>query len=191
MNLQRRPIVLSSLAALATSGALLAQQPAPGKVWRIGVLSLTFPKEPWPFWAALAKMGYVEGRNLAIDFRLAQGKAELLPGLAAELVAAKPDLLIGPLYLEIAALKRATSTIPIVRMYVASPVEAGLITSLANPGGNLTGTTAAPPGVVGKSIALLRETVPGMSHLVTLINPDTPASDLAIKSMMQAVAVLR
>ena len=190
MKLQRRPVILGGLAALATPGALLAQQSAPGKVWRIGVLSLAFPKEPWPFWSALAKMGYAEGHNLQIDFRFAQGKAELLPGLAAELVAAKPDLLIGPLNSETAALKRATSTIPIVMIYVSAPVESGLIGSLANPGGNLTGTTTVTFEVAGKMISLLRETVPRMSRLVGLDDPDYPGMDSYVKSAMQAATAL-
>lgn len=190
MNLQRRPMVLSGLAALATPGAVFAQQPAPGKVWRIGVLSLTFPKEPWPFWSALAKVGYTEGRNLAIDFRFAQGKPELLPGLAAELVAAKPDLLIAPLNSEAAALKRATASIPIVMVFVSEPVATGLIASLANPGGNLTGTTTVTFEVAGKMIALLRETVPRMSRLFILADPDYPGMDRYMKYAMQAVTVL-
>ena len=188
--LQRRPLVLSGLAALAAPGAVLAQA-APGKVWRIGVLSLSFPNQRWSFWPALAAMGYVEGRNLVVDFRYAEGKAELLPQLAAELVASKPDLLIGPLSPDAAALKKATSTIPIVMIYASVPVQTGLIASLANPGGNLTGTTTVVPETAGKMTQLLRETVPRMSRVAWMGDPDYPAMDLYIKAAEQAAAAMK
>lgn len=175
MNLQRRPMVLSGLATLVAPGAILAQ-PAPGKVWRIGVLSESTPAEPMRAYLArfLSPVGYVEGRNLVMDIKYAQSRPELLPGLAAELLAAKPDLLIGLLNREIIALKQATTTVPIIMMFAAMPVELGLIVSLARPGANITGTTSSPAEMAGKMLQILRETAPRMSHLASLWDPDYP-----------------
>ena len=191
MNLHRRPLVLSSLAALATPGAVLAQAP-PGKVWRLGVLSESVPVEPLRGYLArfLSVVGYVEGRNLAMDIKYAQSRPELLPGLAAELLAAKPDLLIGLLNREIIALKQATTTVPIIMMFASMPVELGLIASLARPGGNITGTSSTPPEMAGKMLQVLRETVPRMSHLASLWDPDYPGMAHYERYANQAVKLL-
>ncbi len=176
MNLHRRPLVLSSLAALATPGAVLAQ-PAPGKVWRIGVLSLSIPAEPVMLpWIVqmLAPLGYELGRNLRIDYKFAQGKVEALPKLAAELIDAKPDLLIGLLISDGLALKQATTTIPIVMMYATMPVELGLIKSLANPGGNVTGTASVSPDLWAKTFQIMRELIPQTTHVAYFYDPDFP-----------------
>lgn len=192
MNLQRRPMVLSGLAALAAPGAMLAQQPAPGKVWRIGVLSESAPAEPMRGYLAryLSEVGYVEGRNLTMDIKYAQSKPDLLAALAAELLAAKPDLLIGLLNREIIALKKATATVPIIMMFAALPVELGLIASLARPGGNITGTSSTPPEMAGKMLQVLRETVPRMSRLASLFDPDYPGMAHYGRYGNQAVSLL-
>lgn len=125
----------------------------------------------------LAPFGYEPGRNLIIDYQFAQGRADQLPALAAQLLAAKPDLLIGLLNDEIKELKQATTTIPIVMMYVAAPVETGLITSLARPGGNLTGTTTSTFEGAGKMMQVFKETVSSMSRVSWLADPDFPGMD--------------
>jgi putative ABC transport system substrate-binding protein len=192
MTLRRRPMIMSSLAALAAPGASLAQQPAPGKVWRIGVLLESIHPGFMRTEVArrMAALGYIEGRNLVIDVKHAQDKPERLPGLAAELLAARPDVLLGFANPEIIALKRATTTVPIVMLYAGLPVELGLIRSLARPGGNVTGTTSLVPEMVGKMYQILREAVPRMSKLSWLGDPDYPGmaifgkyADRAVKSM--------
>ena len=135
-------------------------------------------------------MGYEEGRNLVVEYRSANGNAAALPGLAAELVASKPDVILGATNPEVSALKRATSVIPIVMMYVSGPVETGLVTALARPGGNITGTTTNTFDVAGKMTQVLRDTVPGLSRVTWLAEPDYPGMDLYWKSALQAAAAM-
>ena len=166
----------------------LAQHAA--KVYRIGVLSEVIPRPYMSLFDMLRPLGYEEGRNLLVDFKFAQGRPELLPGLAAELVAGKPDLIAASGNPETAALKRATSSIPIVMMFASTPVETGLIASLARPGGNVTGTTMNAPQTVGKMTQLLREAVPRLSRIAWLSDPDYPGMDLYIKSADHAAAAM-
>lgn len=139
----------------------------------------------------LRSSGYEEGRNLFVDFKFAQGRPELLAGLAAELVAAKPDVIAAAGNPETGTLKRATSSIPIVMMFGSTPVETGLIASLARPGGNVTGTTMNAPQTVGKMTQVLRETVPRLSRIAWLSDPNYPGMDLYIKSADQAAAAMK
>lgn len=186
MILTRRPLIVGSMAALASPVLVLAQ-PAAGKVWRIGVLSLSFKHLDF-FFDVLAALGYKVGGNLIIDYRFAQGRLDRMPALAAELVAAKPDLLLGPSNVDVAKLKRATSTIPIVMMYAWGPVETGLIASLARPGGNITGTTTNSFETAGKMTEVLRDAVAGLSSLRWLYDPDYPGMSLAKTFASQAGA---
>jgi putative ABC transport system substrate-binding protein len=106
---------------------------------------------------ALRDHGWIEGQNLIIDYRFFEGHAECIPGLAAELVALKPDLLIGPNPQAAVGLKSATATIPIVFVAVGDPVGLGLVQSLSRPGGNITGlATIVPEDFLGKRIEILR-----------------------------------
>jgi putative ABC transport system substrate-binding protein len=189
MMLKRRPLILGGLSVFAVPHGGLAQ-PAAGKVWRIGVLSLSVPRERLLVLRSLKELGYDEGRNLVIDFRFAQGKQDQLPELATALVAGRPDLLIGLTNPEIFALKRATSTIPIVMAYVSAPVETGLITSLARPGGNLTGTTTNTLELAGKMTEILHDTIPRMSRVTWLDDPDYPRMGLYEKSASEAAAAM-
>jgi putative ABC transport system substrate-binding protein len=176
----KRRVVIGMSGAAALGCALPGfAQPTP-KVYRIGVLSELFPR--LLVIGMLPAFGYEEGRNLLVDFKFAQGKPELLPALAAELVAAKPDLILAPLNTEAAVLKRVTSSIPILMMYVSAPVETGLIASLARPGGNLTGTTTNAPQVAGKMTQLLREAVPGSSRIAWISDPAYPGMPLYIQA---------
>jgi putative tryptophan/tyrosine transport system substrate-binding protein len=119
--------------------------------------------------------GWIEGKNLIIDYRYFEGHAERLPALAAELVALKPDLLIAANVQAAVALKSATATIPIVFAAVADPVGIGLVQSLSRPGGNITGLATFVPGQFSsKGIEILRELVPGASKIALLINPGNP-----------------
>ncbi len=172
-----RRSVISMVGGVTLGAPLLVLAQTAGKVWRIGVLSLSVPVGPTMpplFVDALAPLGYWVGRNLHIDYEYAQGKPELLSKLAAKLVETKPDLLIGLLISDGLALKRFTTTIPVVMMYATMPVELGLIKSLASPGGNITGTTSVSPDLWAKTFQILRELVPQTSHVAMIFDPDFP-----------------
>jgi putative ABC transport system substrate-binding protein len=125
--------------------------------------------------------GWIEGKNLIVDYRSAEGHAERLPPLAAELVGLKPDLLFGANPQVALALKSATTTIPIVFVAVFDPVAIGLVQSLSRPGGNITGlATSVPGGMTGKNVEILRELVPGASKIAILVNPENPMQRLIL-----------
>jgi putative ABC transport system substrate-binding protein len=149
-----------------------AQQAA--NVARIGVLVLnraTNPRGHEAFRQGLRDLGYVEGRNVVIEYRDAEGKPERLPALAAELVALKVGVIVAPGTLAALAAKQATRTIPIVFPVVGDPVTDGLVTSLARPGGNVTGLSNRTPELVGKCLELLTQAVPGVSRVAVLWLP--------------------
>ncbi len=183
---RRRLVIMAGTVALGVPSSPLAQPS--GQVYRIGVLSEIFPR--LRMLGGLRALGYEEGRNLVVDFKFAQGKPELLPGLAAELVASKPDLIVAPLNTDVAALKKVTSTIPIVMMYVSAPVELGLVASLAHPGGNITGTTTNAPEMAGKMTQVLREAIPRLSRITWLSDPDYPGMPLYIKWTEEAASAM-
>jgi putative ABC transport system substrate-binding protein len=129
---------------------------------------------------SLRDHGWIEGKNLIIDYRSAENHAERLTPLANELVALKPDVLVGPGTIAALALKSATATIPIVAL-VADPVGLGLVQSLSHPGGNITGPAYFVPGqIVGKTIEKLRQMVPTASKIAILVNPDNPIHRLHV-----------
>lgn len=179
MNLTRRPIVAG------TVGVLLSPRPTRSqdlpKMRRIGVLSQSTPREYFRRLANdLQELGYVEGRHFVIEFRFAQDAADRLPALAAELVAAKVDVIVALLNTEIAAARRATSTIPIVMMFGIAPVEVGFVASLARPGGNVTGTSSAPPELAGKSLEIFSRILPRGARVTALLpDPDLPGAAAA------------
>jgi putative tryptophan/tyrosine transport system substrate-binding protein len=175
--MDRRDTVLALLALGAAPLAAEAQQAA--KVARIGYLSPNLASSPHlrdAFLQGLRDLGYVEGRNLVIEYRDAEGKFERLPALAAdlaaELVALKVDVIFvgGGTRVTLAAMQ-ATKTIPIVFTGVGDPVESGLVTSLARPGGNVTGLSSLGPELVGKRLELLKQAVPGVDRVAVLWLP--------------------
>jgi putative ABC transport system substrate-binding protein len=123
------------------------------------------------FLQGLRDLGYVESRNLVIEIRSAEGKLERLPALAAELVALKVDVILAGGTLPALAAKQATKTIPIVFASAIDPVTDGLVTSLARPGGNVTGLSAQAPELVGKRLELLKQALPGASRVAVLWQP--------------------
>jgi putative ABC transport system substrate-binding protein len=125
------------------------------------------------FRQGLRDLGYVEGRNVLIEYRDAEGKFERLPALAAELVALKVDVILTPGTPHALAAKQATRTLPIVLAGVPDPVTSGLVTSLARPGGNVTGLSNLTPQLVGKRLELLKQAVPGVSRVAVLWHPGT------------------
>ena len=134
----------------------------------------------------LSELGYVEGRNVTLETRFAEGKAERIPDLVAELVDLPVDLTVGQAPAVLAAAKRAMTTIPIVFAAAPDPVGQGLIAGLARPGGNLTGLAATPAEFGSKQLDLLQEAVPEASRVAVLLNPGNAASGLGLGEMQIA-----
>ena len=176
-------VATTALWSIPASGMLLSSQ-AVGQepVHRIGVLTgVDLPPELQQAWLeGLRQRGYVVGRNLHIEYRSTEGRAERISALAAELIALRSEVIVagGPgLAL---AIKAAAPTIPLVFVAVADPVKLGLVVSLAHPGGNVTGVaTIVPEGFNRKFIQLLKEFVPGASRIAVLINPTNPIHQLS------------
>ncbi len=170
-----RVTLLALLAVFLLGAPLAAEAQAPAKVPRIGFLSSRSPTETAPylgvFRQGLRELGYVEGQNIAIEYRFAEGRPERLPALAAELVRLKVDVMVTTASPAPQAAKQATSTIPIVFAASGDPVSEGLVASLARPGGNITGLSSISPEVVGKQLELLKEVAPQVSRVAVLQNP--------------------
>ena len=170
MHLATVALVLVLLAAPFAAEA----QPAV-KVPRIGFLANVRSPGTEAFQKGLRELGYVEGQNIIVEWRLAEGRFERLPEFAAELVRLKVDVIYAPAdpYVEVA--RKATTTIPIVFAVVADPVGRGFVQSLARPGGNITGLSNVSRELAGKRLELLKETVAGVSRIGVLTNPATSA----------------
>jgi putative ABC transport system substrate-binding protein len=176
---------------------LAADAQQPGKVYRIGYMSIPSRQSGGDlidraFLPVLREHGFVDGKNLMIEWRWAEGKPERLPGFAAELVALGVDLIVAPQSDSALAAKRATRTIPIVHVVVGDPVADGLAASLAHPGGNVTGLTFNPgPEVIGKRLELLKEAL-GPSRVAVLWNParHSPFVELSLGKVNAAARVL-
>jgi putative ABC transport system substrate-binding protein len=183
------------LGLLATGGMPLPLAQPAGGVRRIGYLSAPTRKSVenalGAFLRALRDLGWVEGQNLHIDYRWAEGKVDDLPALAAELVRNNVELIVAPAASAASAAKNASRTIPIVMIFPSDPVAAGLVTSLRNPGGNVTGTTFAPgPEIYGKQVQLLRDGVPHASRMTILWNPADGATPLQLHEVERATRSL-
>src|SRR5574341_984084 len=170
-----------------------AQQPA--KIPRIGYVSGTGdPSNPGPYVEALRQglrdLGYVEGKNFAIEYRGAEGKVEPIPSLVAELVQLKVDVLVVPLISAIRAAKQATKSIPIIMVTQVDPVATGLVDSLARPGGNITGFATLQRDLSGKRLELLAEVVPRLSRVGILRDADESVSAVGFKEY-EAAARMR
>jgi putative tryptophan/tyrosine transport system substrate-binding protein len=173
--MDRRRFLLTSVAgAMAAPLAARAQQT--GKVYRIGYLSFApNPATEGAFRDGLSELGYVEGKNLAIEYRWAQPDPARFSTLAAELVAAGVDVIVATFNLAIIAAKAATTTIPIVGLVVLEPVETGIVKSLARPGGNVTGLSwehGTDPGA--KKLEVFKQLVPTASRMAVVWNPTVP-----------------
>ena len=141
-----------------------------------------------PFLRELAKAGYVEGRNLAIERRYAEGVLERLPALARELVALKPELILAPPSQSTAALKATGTSIPVVFCFVTDPVAFGFAQSLARPGGNFTGLSNFSAVIAAKRVELLKEALPGLARLCAWYNPDTASDKIELEEVRRAIA---
>lgn len=195
------------LIGLATSVALLLLIPSfaalgqqTGRVPRIGVMTSYSPEEPNPAYAlrdGLRELGYVEGHNIAIEWRWARGDASRFADLAAEFVRLKVDVIVAGNNPAIAAAQKATKTIPIVMGFSLDAVRSGFVVSLARPEGNITGMSAQHPDVAGKGLQLLKEAVPNLANLAILWDPaltgmrrSVEETEIAAKAFRAHVQVL-
>ena len=177
-----RGIVTLTLGLLIAPLAADAQQP--GKLYHIGVLAALFPpvESDWqqrspffqPFWQGMRELGWIEGQNVVMEYRWAEGQFERLPALATELVQRKVELILVGGGLETLAAAQATSTIPIVMFSSLDAVEQGFVASLAQPGKNVTGVTTMTADLNQKRLEFLQETVPGSSRMAVLMCKDLP-----------------
>ena len=190
--LTRRRFVIC-IGALAIPLRALAQQQA-ARTFRIGFLLpgsvSAFASRLTAFKQRLTELGHVEGKNFVIEYRWADGKYERLPGLAAELVQLKPDVIVTLSTPPTQAVQKATSTIPIVMVSVGNPVEAGLVASLARPGGNTTGVGNFVGDTSAKQLDLLAATISKLSRVAVLFNPANPSSEGIFKSVQAASQVV-
>jgi putative ABC transport system substrate-binding protein len=191
---RRRHLILSAGAwsALAWAGAARAQ--APAKVRRIGLLSPWTPdvSAPWhqAFRLGLRDLGWVEGKNISIEYRYAEGRSDRHPDLAAEIVRLKVDVIVVSNTPFAVVAQKATKAIPIVLTSSGDPVAIELVDSLARPGGNVTGLSQMSPQLAGKRLELLTEIVPKLSRVVVLWNPQNPASTFTWKEIQVAARQL-
>jgi ABC-type uncharacterized transport system substrate-binding protein len=178
----RRTIRLLVTLALGLLLAPLTVGAPSVKVARMGVLSPSSPPSGVPdvLRDSLRELGWVEGQNLATEYRWAHGRYEQLPQLATELVRLPVDVLVTISTPAAQAAKQATTTLPIVMMFVSDAVDEGLVASLARPGGNLTGLSSTYDALIGKRLELLKEVVPGLSHVAVLYNPTFSGTALAV-----------
>jgi putative ABC transport system substrate-binding protein len=171
----RKPVgLLVTLALSILVAPLAANAQEPTKVYRIGRLAPGTPGHPYTevYRQALHELGYVEGHNLVIEYRWAEGHDERLPDLAAELVRLKVDVIVpSGGNAAIRAAQHATSTIPIVMVGASDPVAAGFVANLARPGGNITGLSALSPEILGKRLEILKESMPQSTRVAVLANP--------------------
>src|SRR3984893_14231217 len=185
--MERRAFLAGTGAVLLAAPLAAGAQPA-GKVPRVGYLSVFSPSNPYPpseaFWQGLHDLGWIEGQNIAIERRFAEGKAHRLSDLAVELVRLRVDLIFAETTPAARAVKQATTTIPIVFSPIADPIGSGLLGNLAPPGGNITGMSFMAPELGGKGLELLQPAVPGRVRVGVFSHPGDP-SEATVKSVLE------
>jgi putative ABC transport system substrate-binding protein len=191
--LPRAAAIVLTLGLLMAAPFTTAGQQA-AKVYRIGYLSyLGCSDDPFlkgPFREGLRDVGYVEGRNVVIECRSAPGKTDRYPDLVAELVRLKVDILLATGTILTLAAKQATTTVPIVMVYIADPVASGIVSNLARPGANVTGLSMLAAEMVQKNLELLKEAVPSISRVSVLIDSSNPGQTLPDEQMVAAAKIL-
>ncbi len=190
MNRRRKLIIALGVGVLAAPLDLFAQQQ--GKSWRVGFLSprrrpVSLHSDIYKaFSNGMRELGYVEGKNLVLEWRFAGDKVERLPGLAAELVQLKVDVIVAENTTAIHAAQKSTATIPVVMGTSADPVGSGFIKSLARPGGNITGLTTISADISPKLLEMLHSMVPKLSRVAVLVNPTNPGHPTVLKNIQAA-----
>ena len=182
---------LASVLALPGAAAD-AQERQAGKVYRIGYLRAGPPPKAWveAFEQGLRERGYVGGQNVVIEFRFTDGSLDQLPPLAEELVRLKVDVILASSGPPAVAAKKTTTSVPIVFVNVTDPVGFGLVSSLARPGGNVTGLAMSSADLTGKRLELLRELVPKLRRVAMISDPTTPANPIELKEAQVAAHTL-
>jgi ABC-type uncharacterized transport system substrate-binding protein len=186
-------LVFAPATFVALSGvAACAQQPQVRKVYRVAFLRAGLPPKTWveAFQQGLRERGYVDGQNVVVDFRFTDGNVDQLPQLAEELVRSKVDVIVASAAPPALAAKKATTSVPIVFVGVADPVELGLVRSLARPGGNITGLADLGPDLTAKRLELLRELVPKLRRVAMLWHSENPGNLLQLKRAEVAARTL-
>jgi putative ABC transport system substrate-binding protein len=192
----RKTVISFALTALFSALCASAEAQQPKKVARIGYLAVNSPSLDKQlieaFQQGLRGLGWVDGQNITIEYRFAEGKLDQLHALVAELVALKVDVIVsaGGTPPALAA-KNATATIPIVFISTSDPVASGLVSGLARPGGNVTGFSNYYAELSGKGLELLKEIMPKMSRVASLWNPANPANKISLKDTEVAALALR
>jgi putative ABC transport system substrate-binding protein len=191
----RKNIVRLTLCAMLFALSFPARAQPQARVRRIGFLGNSTPALEanliGPFREGLRDIGYVEGKNIVIEWRWAEGKYERFPALIAKLIAANVELIVTAGTPASLAVQKATTSIPLVMIAVGDPVGTGLIESLAHPGGNITGLTSIASDLEGKRLELLREVIPKVSHVAVLWNPASPFQVVSEKELQVAAHALR
>jgi len=192
MNRRDTIIALIALASAAASRPSWAQQQ--GRVWRVGFLSPTSasvnPQYTGAFLQGMRELGYVEGKNLVVEWRFADGKLERLAGLAAELVQLKVDVIVAQASSAIGAAQKATTTIPIVMATTGDPLGSGFVKSLARPEGNITGISDVATTLSTKRLGLLKELLPKLQRVAMLWNKDDLGMSLRYDASAKAAAAM-
>jgi putative tryptophan/tyrosine transport system substrate-binding protein len=183
----KRSLVL--IIFLLAARGITAEAQQPKKIPRIGYLTAVGSAPIGAFLQRLRDLGYVEGKNMLVEFRSTGGKSKRLPELAAELVRLKVDVIVADTAAEVTAAKNTTATIPIVMRSVSDPIALGLVASLAHPGGNITGMASLSPELSGKRLELLKEVIPKLSRVPFLASP-APAWRTSIKETEVAAQAL-
>jgi len=186
-----RQIIATCLACILLLSIHRVEAQEPGKMARIGVLRIGSPPDPLidSFRNGLNNLGYVEGRNIAVELRYSQGGEDQLRELATDLVRQNVDVIVAPGGTTARVAKRTTSSIPIVITAVADPVGEGLVSSLAKPGGNVTGLSNLSPDLSGKRIEALKEAFPKISRLAILVAPSEEGGQ--VKAIGDAAKALK
>ena len=192
----RRREFITLLGGAATAWPLAARaQPATARVFLIGFLGLptadSLPKRPEAFRAGLRDLGYQEGRDFVIEYRWADGKYDRLPALLADLIGLKVDVIVTHGTPGVLAAKKATSTIPIVMAVVGDALKSGLVSSLARPGGNVTGLTFFQPELITKRLELLKETMPDLTDVGILLNSANPMNEPILPQIIPVAQALK
>jgi ABC-type uncharacterized transport system substrate-binding protein len=194
-GMARKAIIAVWLVALTLVPFRKAEGQQPNKVPRIGFVDAGSPAttghRAQAFMQGLRDLGYVEGQNIVIEYRWAQGKLESLPALVEDIVRLRVDVIVSSATPAIRFAKEQTNTTPIVMAGVTDPIAVGFVTSLARPGGNITGLTHLSPDLSGKRLELLKEVVPRLSRVAVLWNPNQPGQPAAFKDTQIATQALK
>jgi ABC-type uncharacterized transport system substrate-binding protein len=192
--MRRRDFALLVLGGMAMTPLRSHAQRSPQKLPRIGVLipgtAASFSQRVQAFVGGLSELGRVEGQTIAIEWKWANDRIDLLPELATQLVQSQVDVIVTGGTPAAQALKAATRSIPLVVAIMADPVAAGLVENLARPGGNTTGFSIVAPELGAKRLQLLKEIVPTMSSVAVLMNASNPQSQIEFKEMSAAASAM-